>query len=277
MSRSAASAAWTVLGVVAAVLLALALVFGPRLYREGREMVGPMVDLARAEEAVKALDREMPWSPPPDGRIAPDRLEVFLAVRRDLRPFYERFEVLEKALEGRREQGWREAREALGVVREVFQAQVEGLRRRGMAPAEFRWLEEQVYGRWLSAVTRLEAADADRRLRRATAEDLALIAELRRRHGGSAALDELEKRLDERARSLAVAEVEPLEELGPNQALLAARRDEIAELSFERFAELHNRLRRGGSESVSIRIGEEPPEAVVVESLAPESTPAAAE
>ena len=257
MQRSAASVTWTIVGAVAAILLALAAAFGPHLYREGRQMVGPIVDLSKSEEELAALDRELAFAPPADGRIADDRLEAFLAVRHDLLPCYQRWTETTKRVEQNKGDSWQAAKEVLGVTREVFTAQNTALQSHRMSPAEFRWLEEQVYDGWLDRQTALTAADADRRLRQATEEDLRYVVELQARHGNSPALEKLARRLDERLRALPPAAQAAADE-GPNGQLLRLHHDDIAALRLAEFSELHTRLRQGRRHGVTVRLGEEP-------------------
>jgi hypothetical protein len=257
MPRSAASVTWTIIGAVATILLGLAVVFGPHLYREGRQMVAPIVDLSKAEEELAALDRRAAFTPPADGRIAADRLATFLAVRRDLLPCYQRWAETTKRVERTKPgDSWQAAKEVLGVTREVFTAQNTALQSHHMSRAEFRWLEEQVYDGWLDHQAVAAAADADRRLREVTEEDIGYLRDLRARYGSSRALDELARHLDERLRGLPpTAQAAPDE--GPNDQLLREHHDEIAALRLDEFSDLHTRLRQGHHRGVTVRVGEE--------------------
>jgi|GEM_PF-2553573 len=254
MARSAASAVWTVVGVVAAILVGLAVLFGPRLYREGRQLVGPITDLARTEEALKSLDRELPFTPPADGVVSEERLRVFLDIRRELIPHYQRWEVLSRELEGRGDtQSWSAAKEVLAAVRDVLEAQVALLRGHGMSGAEFRWLERQVYDGWFE---KLGASEADRLLRQSTEEDLLFVTELGARHGRSKALTEMEGRLQARLDDLASPSTADATG-SPNSALLEHHRVEIAELDLSRYAEMHARLRQPPGEDFTVHLGDE--------------------
>ncbi len=256
MARNAASAVWTVLGVVAAALLVVAVVFGPRLYREGRAMVGPITDMARAEKELAALDAQLPWQEPADGRIAADRLTVFLAVRRDLAPHYQRWEEKRREVEGRPEpEGWQAAKEILAAAGQVLAAQTATLRQHGMSRAEFRWLELEVYDGWPHARAAAVSADADRRLRSLTEDDLRFVAGLAAEHGPSPALAAVGRRLEQRLAALPPETAAPATD-DPDQALLAARGEEIAALDFSAYQDLHARLRQAPGEEFTVRIGE---------------------
>jgi hypothetical protein len=272
MERSAASVTWTIVGAIAAILLGLGVVLGPHLYREGRQMIAPIVDLSKSEQELDALDPELAFTPPADGRIAPDRLEPFLAVRRDLLPGYQRWRETTKRVEQHKPDSWQVAKEVLGVTREVFTAQNSALRSHNMSRAEFRWLEEQVYDGWLDRQTVLVAADADRRLRQATEDDLRFLGELRARHGGSKALDEIQRRFDERLTGLPQPAQAAADE-GPNDQLLRQHHEDIAILKLDAFAELHARLRKEGHRGVTVRIGEEERHGGAESEAKPEAAP----
>lgn len=271
MARSAASAVWTVVGVVAAILVGLAVLFGPRLYREGRQLVGPITDLARAEKEMAALDRDLPFTPPADGMVSEARLQVFFQIRRDLVPHYQRWEVLSREVEARGDsQSWSSAKEVLAAVRDVLAVQTALLRQHGMSAAEFRWLERQVYDDWFES---LGSTEVDLRLRRSTEEDLRFVTELGARHGRSQALAEIERRLEARLADLASA---PTADAGggPNSALFGQHRDEIAELDLSAYAEMHARMRQGPGEDFKVHLGDESEDrALVIGGREPEATP----
>lgn len=252
MARSAASAVWTVVGVVAAILLGLAVVFGPKLYREGRQLVGPITGLARAEEEMAALDRDLPFTPPADGVIPEERLGVFLKIRRELVPHYQQWESLRRELERTGDsQGWQATKEALAAVSDVLGMQTTLLRRHGMSGTEFRWLERRVYDGWYE---QLGASDAEVRLRRATDEDLRFLAEVGARHGRSAALAEVQRHLEARLEALDSSQAAKASG-EPNSALLERHREEIAELELSEYQDLHTRMRQEPGEDFSIELG----------------------
>ncbi len=272
MARSATNIGWMVLGTGAALVLGLAVVFGPRIYREGRQLVGPIAELSRSEQELAALNHDLPFEPPEDGLVAEQRLEPFLAVRRALLPHYLEWESFRQQLEeGGDDLSWAATRQVLGALRDTFRAQTVLLREHGMSPAEFLWLERQVYDDWYR---RLGETEADRRLREATEEDLEALAALTGRYGRSPALSELERRLGERLVALASSSASEAA-ASPNHALLERHRDDIAALDLARFDELHSRLGQAPGSGVRVQLGQEGKNrTLVIEGSAVKATPA---
>ncbi len=242
---------WIVVGAIVAGVLALALAVGPGLYRHGKDLVGPIMDLAASEKAFDELDAAMAWQPPEGGTVDPSRLDRFLAVRADLLPTYRRWEELERELTQNGEESLETAKVVLAELRGVFAAQEAALRAHDMSPAEFRWLEEQVYEEWLEPA---EARAGAGRLEQATREDLEFVAELRRQHGETPALAALERRLDGRLKELGAGPPAAETGLPPETVgLLESRRADIAALDLSRYGTVHDRFwQRDGSFNVQI-------------------------
>ena len=251
---------WTIVVITCIGLAVLGIVLGPRLVRDGRAMVGPIFDLARSEESVASLNRELPFTPPADGRVSEERLAVFLALRRDLLVPYQRWAALRDDLEKTQPESLAGAKLALGAVRDVFADQDRLLRRHAMSPAELGWLESRVYDDWLAA---LEQGDdwgnpkLAERLAGWLEEDLAAVAEARRRHGGGAALDQVEAHLRRRQEELAGRRPPALESVpAANEELFLRHLDAIRELDLTDHAELHSRLTSApGTFNVGIEAG----------------------
>lgn len=253
MSRTS-TVVWGSIGVVVAVLGILALVYGPGLYREGKALVGPIMDLTKFEDRLAALNDEFPFEPPADGVVPEDRFAAFLAIRRALAPTYREWDELERELDREdRPEDWRAAKEVLGKVQDVFRLQAETLRLHRMSPAEFNWIEDLVYHVWHDAAAdAVASAGGAERLREATAADLELLGELQRRYGASEAGRRFTAHLERR-----LAEIE---DPGPphvdgvadaTSAMFWAHRDELAELDFSG-SELHDAIRR---RNVNVEIG----------------------
>ncbi len=236
--------------VVLAALATIGVVWGPKLYREGRAVGGPILDLARAEKRLDALDESFPFTPPADGAVAPDRLEAFLDVRADLKPRYQAWQALVREIEKRGDESWETAREVIIATRNVIVAQIENLERARMSKSEFRWLETTVYDDWLDAGL---SEPADARLLTATEDDLGFLGELEQRFGPTRALAEVRARLESRRDELRGPEVEA----GPNDALFAAHNDRIANLRLDDFQEIHSHLvaTSRGQDGVTVKFG----------------------
>jgi len=239
---------WLVLGIGVAILLVLGLIYGPDLYRKGQSIVAPIMELSKSEEAIEALNAELPFSPPEDGLAVEERLLVFLEVRRQLLPHYEEWLVVEKRIERSGEEDFEVAGEVLDKVTDVYGAQVDVLRANGMSPAEFRWYELSVYEKWLTAVETAEMSNArlasTGEIRGLTEEDLAFVDQLRNRHGSSAALDAIRERLAGRLAGLDDPAIPAVEGVAAdNSELYWQYREAIAELALDEHQEMHRRLR----------------------------------
>ncbi len=246
-----ASSVWKVLGTAAAVtLVAAAALVGPRMYRAGRSVVAPVVEMSRLEDRLAALDAEFP--PPPGGpALDADRLRDFLAVRRDLVPAYRAWDEVVREVEARGE-SWAGARDVLAATRDVMRTQIEALRARSMSPEEFRTLERLVYDRWLDAV---EGSPRNTGVAEVTRSDLEFVRELTGRDGSSPALTAVEHRLAERLDTLASGGPPPVDGIAPEVgALLWAHHDEIADLRLGSHT-MHSTLRFPGQGGVQIRVG----------------------
>jgi len=245
---------WTVVGAVAAVLVVLGLIYGPGLYREGRALVDPIVELSKSDDRLAELDASIPFTAPADGTISEDRLEVFLAVRRELLPHYLEWQRLEKRLDRTGSEDWDTAKEVLGLVREVAGAQVAALRNHGMSRAEFNWIEDLVYTTWFDAVDQVIVRDEVVTALRSTAtQDLEFLGEVERRYGSSPATHQLGARLEARIADLEEPELPPIDGVSADTSLLLWRhRAELAELDLDRYSELHEMLR---GKDVNIELG----------------------
>ena len=252
---------WSLIGIVLVILGALGLIYGPGLYREGKAVVGPIVDLAKTENRLVELNREFAFDEPEDGSVPEDRFEVFLEIRRQLLPTYREWQTVERALEKRNQEDWGTAKEVLAAIREVFAAQIASLRSHEMSPAEFIWIEDLVYVTWTEAV-RAAIADnqATRRLRDTTAADLEALAELERRHGPSAVGRRFAERLEQRLRDLEADGPPSVAGISDaTSAMLWAHRDEISALDFEAYSELHRAI-RGNNVNIELDGGSGEPE-----------------
>jgi hypothetical protein len=255
MSRTS-TVVWSLIGGVFAILGTLALVYGPGLYRESQALVGPIMEMARSEDRIAALNQELPFSRAADGTVAEDRFMVFLAVRRDLLPRYREWQDMERRLERQGEEDWETAKEVLSAIRGVINLQIETLRDHGMSPAEFVWIEDLVYLTWRDGIApNLESSAVTDRLRQTTSADLEVLAELERAHGSSRATRRFAEHLKRRLEGLDTPELPAIDGVSDaSSKLFWTHRDEIGELDLAAYSELHSIIR--GTESVEIKVGE---------------------
>ncbi len=256
MASTVSKVIFTVLGLIALAFGIVALVFGPRLYRAGKTLVDPIVAIGQAEKQMTALNQDLPFAPSPENLISEDRLLVFFEIREELEPHYQKWSEAESQIDGKQNPSLQEIGGILAQTEDVLGAQVDILRHHGMSGAEFRWLETRIYSEWLAAFERQGIEDCDpaitRRLNELTEDDLDFLAELRGRHGGSAALQEVQQRLRERLAVLNAPfrpEVPGIpEETGQ---LLFEHQERIVALKLGQY-ELHARLRKSGGLQVDI-------------------------
>jgi hypothetical protein len=257
MASAAARVVLVIVGIVVATFGVLGIVYGPRLYREGRAVVAPIMEMAQLEKKMQQLNESFPFEAPADGLISEDRLESFLGIRRELRPLYQQWSETERSLRGK-DESWEDAKEVLGVLGSVFSSQIELLRRHEMSQAEFRWLEELVYDTWLPHVRGRRAGEpleAERALREVTTADLQALAKLELRYGHLPVIGEMRARLQERLAGLDATASPAVPEVSQATGeLLWAHREEIAALDLEEYSELHAPLR---NEDVRVVIGDE--------------------
>ena len=245
---------WSLIGAVVLLLGVLGAVYGPAMYREGKALVGPIVDIAQSEERLAALNTEMPFEKPADGSVDDGRFSVFLEIRRDLLPRYLEWQELERELEDHGGEDWGSAMEVLSAIQGVMTLQIKTLQAHGMSPAEFIWIERLAYVTWGEKVeVALEASAVTEKLRSTTVEDKEAMAVLEQRFGSSRATRDFVARLDQRLQSLdnpGPPKVEGVSEA--TSQLFWEHRDELVDLDLAAYSELHGILR--GNDNVNINI-----------------------
>lgn len=245
---------WSLIGAVVFLLGVLGAVYGPGVYREGKALVGPIVEMAKSEERLAALNTEMPFEKSADGSVGGDRFSVFLDIRRALLPRYLEWQSLERQLEEHGGEDWESAKEVLSAIQGVMTLQIETLQAHGMSPAEFIWIENLAYITWAETVEgALEASAVTEKLRETTVADKEAMADLERRFGTSRATREFATRLDHRLQTLDNPGPPTVEGVSKATSLLFwEHRDELADLDLAAYSELHGVLR--GNNSVNINI-----------------------
>jgi hypothetical protein len=248
---------------VLAGLIAVGVVYGPKLWSVGRDVIGPIRELSRSDEALEQLNQSLAWEPPADGLVSEDRLQVMLEVHADLEPRYRRWREVVEKIEAEQGESLDAAKTVLAETRDVMQAQVEVLETHQMSGPELVWLEDIVYATWLRTLE--SSADVGarpaqlQRLRELTEQDLAALDELEARYSASALSRAMRQRLEDRLAGLDEArppEVEGVPEA--TQQLLWRYRDEIMRLDLGEYRQIHHDRFRSSS-GVKVTVGEEEP------------------
>jgi hypothetical protein len=253
MSRTS-NVVWGLIALVTAILAVLGAVYGPKMIREGKALVGPIVDIAKSEERLADLNTKMPFEVSTDGTVAEDRFLVFLEIRRELLPMYMQWQDIERELEQHGQEDWESAMEVLGAIQSVMGVQMKTLEAHGMSPAEFVWIEDLAYRTWLEEVEdRLTLNAVDEALRETTEADIARLAELESRYGRSKAMREFSAQLEQRLNAFENPEAPGVDGVSPEtSALFWTHREELSDLDLATFSELHGVLR--GGQGVNIKI-----------------------
>jgi hypothetical protein len=245
---------WSLIALVAAILAVLGAVYGPTMIREGRALVGPIVDIAQSEERLAELNTEMPFEEPTDGVVPADRLAVFIDIRKALLPRYEEWQDIERELERNGQEDWESAVEVLTAIQTVMSVQIETLRDHGMSPAEFVWIEDLVYRTWAEeAEDSVSTSAAHEAVRESTEADMERLAELERKYGRSKSMTEFAAHLEERLNSFENPDPPVVEGVSvETSALLWTHRDELGALDLAAYSELHGILRGGNNVNIQI-------------------------
>ena len=244
---------WSLIGTVIAVLGILGLIYGPGMYRQGKAIIGPIVDIAQSEERLTALNTEIPFDESADGNVGEDRFSIFLDIRRELLPRYLEWQSIERQLEKQGQEDWGSAMEVLVAIQGVMTLQIETLQAHGMSPAEFVWIEDLAYVTWAERVEdAIETSAVTETLRETTVADIKFLAELERRYGSSRATGEFAVLLDQRLQSLDNPGPPTVEGVSDaTSSLFWVHREELDDLDLAAYSELHGVLR--GNE-VNIKI-----------------------
>lgn len=253
MSRTS-NVVWSVIGLAAAIIAVLGAVYGPKMYREGKALVGPIVDIAQSEERLADLNAGMSFEEPADGVVTEDRLRVFLDIRRELLPRYKQWQDIERELKKHGQEDWESAMEALTAIQGVMAVQIDTLESHGMSPAEFVWLEDLAYETWATqAELQIESSAITETIRQTTVGDMENLAELEKRFGTSRTTKEFAARLEQRLRALDNPEPPMIEGVSDAaSALFWTHREELADLDLSQYSELHGVVRGGNSVNITI-------------------------
>src|SRR5882762_3316363 len=78
------------IGVVLALVGAVAAVFGPGALRRARSMYAPISRMKAEQREFEAWVRQRAWSEPAAPALSPEKLDAFLGLRRDLHALEEK-------------------------------------------------------------------------------------------------------------------------------------------------------------------------------------------
>jgi hypothetical protein len=140
--------------VVLAVVAAAAAAFGPGAWRRARSMYAPISKMKAEQTEFEAWTRRQGWSEPAAPALGAEKLDAFLALRRDLH----RLETKGNDMRRRGPADGERARlkdvpaivEGVGgLLGERFAA----FRTHDIAPKEYDYLEHLVYGTWLRGIS----------------------------------------------------------------------------------------------------------------------------
>ncbi len=184
------------LGAGLALAGAVAAVVGPSLFRQARSIYAPVGRMKREERDFDQWRRARPWQAPATPSLAADRLDAFLALRRDLRALDQRIEALQQAVPRGQRPGLRQIAGIMEGVSDLTAERLEAFRRHDMTPAEYRYLDRLVYDRWLRA---LRSTGADPAARERAARDVEAAAEEERDAAVRARLVQLSREMRDRA------------------------------------------------------------------------------
>ena len=141
------------IGVVLALVGAVAAVFGPGALRRARTMYAPISRMKVEQREFEAWARPRTWSEPAVPALRPEKLDAFLALRRDLYALEQKGTELRQRgpADGKRTRI--EDVPALvegvgGLLSERFAA----FRKHDIVPAEYAYLEHLVYETWLGGL-----------------------------------------------------------------------------------------------------------------------------
>jgi hypothetical protein len=137
------------------------------LKRQVGDSVSNMVESGQKMQAIgqelQALEKSHPFTPPPEGEVlalSEERLLSYLAVRETALPVYTEFQKKAEAFEAEHENKENPdlgaAMKATGLLTElmakVHGAYIDGLKKQGMSPREFRTITQTLYSSMVTGV-----------------------------------------------------------------------------------------------------------------------------
>jgi hypothetical protein len=154
MKRGCLIAIAVVLAVVGAVVAA----FGPGALRRARTMYAPISRMKAEQTEFEAWARQKAWKEPAAPTLSAEKLDAFLALRRDLRRLEGKGDELRRRGPARGERArLRDVPTLMEGVGGLMGERFAAFRKHDIAPAEYDYLESLVYTTWLGGI----AAEGD--------------------------------------------------------------------------------------------------------------------
>jgi len=149
MKRGCLIAIAIVLAVVAAVVAA----FGPGALRRARTMYAPISRMKAEQTEFEAWARQKAWTEPATPTLSAEKLDAFLALRRDLRRLEGKGDELRRRGPARGERArLRDVPTIMEGVGGLLGERFAAFRKHDIAPAEYDYLENLVYVTWLGGL-----------------------------------------------------------------------------------------------------------------------------
>src|SRR6185503_8632346 len=154
MKRGCLIAIAVVLAVVGAVVAA----FGPGALRRARSMYAPISRMKAEQTGFEDWARQKAWKEPAAPALSTEKLDAFLALRRDLRRLEGKGDELRRRGPARGERArLRDVPTLMEGVGGLMGERFAAFRKHDIAPAEYDYLDNLVYTTWLGGI----AAEGD--------------------------------------------------------------------------------------------------------------------
>jgi hypothetical protein len=148
--------------VVLALVGVVAAVFGPGALRRAREVYAPISRMKDEQREFEAWVRERNWRAPATPAVSAEKLDAFLALRRELRGLDQRAESFRGPASERRRARLEDVPGIMQGVGGLVSDRLQAFRRHDMTPAEYDYLDRLVYEKWLPALLAARADPAAR-------------------------------------------------------------------------------------------------------------------
>ena len=165
------------IAVVLAVVFAVVAAFGPGALRRARTMYAPISRMKAEQTEFEAWVRQKAWREPAAPTLSAEKLDAFLALRRDLRRLEGKGDELRRRGPARGEQPrLRDVPTMMEGVGGLLGERFAAFKKYDLVPDEYDYLERLVYVTWLGGIA-AEGDDPAARERAAREIDLAAARE----------------------------------------------------------------------------------------------------